>query len=160
MIYFVRLGEGGPIKIGCTHDIPWRMERLRNGHKLRVQFLKTVPGEREQEREAHERFAHYRIGRSEQFRPGPDLMDYLGLARIRDWESVQRAKETPRVSKVVSIPMDAEHIDAAMAYGRKHCVNTLAGSIKLMIRHCNPNRNYKDAVRRNREGREKSEQAP
>jgi hypothetical protein len=37
-----------------------------------------MPGGRAEERALHERFAGHRIGRTEQFRPAPDLMEFIG----------------------------------------------------------------------------------
>jgi hypothetical protein len=41
-------------------------------------LLATVPWDRVVESEIHQQFSHLRLGRSEQFRPGADLLDFIG----------------------------------------------------------------------------------
>jgi hypothetical protein len=40
--------------------------------------LATVEGDRATERAIHQHFAHLRFPKTEQFEPGPDLMEFLG----------------------------------------------------------------------------------
>jgi hypothetical protein len=48
-------------------------------HRVALALLYTMDGDFETEREIHERFAHLRFERKEQFMPGPDLMEFIGL---------------------------------------------------------------------------------
>jgi hypothetical protein len=41
-------------------------------------LLATMPGDRSTEREIHERFSHLRLGKTEQFQPGRDLLEFIG----------------------------------------------------------------------------------
>ena len=41
-------------------------------------LLKTIPGGFKEEKEVHRRFQHQRFPRTEQFKPGPDLMELIG----------------------------------------------------------------------------------
>jgi hypothetical protein len=78
VIYFLQSVEGGPVKIGHSGDVPSRIESLEAHYKKRLALLGTMPGGRDEEREVHERFAHLRFGRTEQFRPAPELMAFIG----------------------------------------------------------------------------------
>jgi hypothetical protein len=41
-----------------------------------------MEGDRSAEQEIHARFAHLRLGRTEQFRPGNDLMRFIGMPML------------------------------------------------------------------------------
>lgn len=77
MIYFAQTATGS-IKIGTTEDLPSRLERLKDHYGAELALLATMPGDRDREAEIHDQFAHLRFGRTEQFRPGPDLMEFIG----------------------------------------------------------------------------------
>ena len=66
------------MKIGHSEDVDRRREQLESHYGRPLVLLKTLPGDREEERALHERFAEHRIGRTEQFRPAPDLMEFIG----------------------------------------------------------------------------------
>lgn len=78
VICFIQDVNGGPIKIGYSKNVANRHRQLekRFGRKLAV--LATMPGEFAEEREIHERFSHLRFKDTEQFRPGPDLLAFIG----------------------------------------------------------------------------------
>lgn len=77
-VYFVQSVDGGAIKIGTSRDVPLRIKQLEADYARPLAILGTMPGGREEEREIHERFSHLRFGRSEQFRPEPDLLAFIG----------------------------------------------------------------------------------
>lgn len=79
MIYFMQPVGGGPIKIGYSKDVQFRKEQLESDYREELVLLATLEGDREQERQWHNRFSHLRIGRTEQFRPGEDLLNAIGL---------------------------------------------------------------------------------
>ena len=79
MIYFARLATGA-IKIGTAVDPRKRIRGLVSVYDTPVILLKTLPGGPEEERAIHQRFAHLRLGKKEQFRPGPDLLEFIGVA--------------------------------------------------------------------------------
>src|SRR3954467_7503568 len=81
MIYFVQL-DSGAIKIGMTEDLKTRLVSLKCGWKTKTTLLATLPGGREEERTIHARFAHLRLGRTEQFKPSQELMDFLGTPLV------------------------------------------------------------------------------
>ena len=70
--------DGGPVKIGHSEDVDRRREQLESHYGRPLALLKVMPGGRDEERALHERFAEHRIGRTEQFRPAPDLMEFIG----------------------------------------------------------------------------------
>jgi hypothetical protein len=65
------------VKIGFTDDLGVRHKALQNryGHDLII--LAKMAGDRRKEAEIHSRFQHLRITREEQFRPEPELMEFI-----------------------------------------------------------------------------------
>jgi hypothetical protein len=78
VIYFVQPVDGGPIKIGCSENVDARVQQLQSLYKRPLSILKTLPGGRKEEMSIHKRFAHLRLGHTEQFRPASDLMEFIG----------------------------------------------------------------------------------
>lgn len=85
MIYFAQSVEGGPIKIGYTANLEVRHKQLESTYRRKMVILATMDGDEEEERRIHDRFAHLRFERRsrygrhpEQFRPEPDLMEFIG----------------------------------------------------------------------------------
>lgn len=77
LVYFVQGVEGGTIKIGTSVNVPSRVKQLESHYKQPLTVLATMPGGRAEERALHARFAHLRFGKSEQFRPEPDLLAFI-----------------------------------------------------------------------------------
>ncbi len=77
MIYFALL-DSGAIKIGCSDNVRKRREALISTYGSKVEILATMEGNRETEKELHERFSHLRFGATEQFRPAADLLAFIG----------------------------------------------------------------------------------
>ena len=81
MIYFAQLPTGA-IKIGFSDDVESRLIQLKQHYRHPLSLLCTMEGGRETEREIHDRFGHLRIAHhreKEQFRPGADLLEFIGL---------------------------------------------------------------------------------
>jgi Meiotically up-regulated gene 113 len=81
MIYFAQLPTGA-IKIGKADDVEARLGQLEKHYRQPLSLLHVMEGGFETERQIHQRFAHLRIshrGGREQFRPGADLMEFIGL---------------------------------------------------------------------------------
>jgi hypothetical protein len=76
VIYYARTPTGS-IKIGCTDDVEERLRDLESYYGAPLVLLARMPGNREVEAAIHARFAPYRIGRTEQFQPAPDLMEWI-----------------------------------------------------------------------------------
>jgi hypothetical protein len=77
VIYFIQSVDGGPIKIGSTDNLRERLKALEVHYGRPLALLATMPGDREREAEIHAQFSHLRFGRTEQFRPASDLMDFI-----------------------------------------------------------------------------------
>jgi hypothetical protein len=79
VIYFVKFPGSETIKIGYTGWLPDRLQQLTYQYDLEgdVEVLGVLDGNRRKEKEMHERFADLRIGRSEFFRPGQELLDFI-----------------------------------------------------------------------------------
>lgn len=84
MIYFAQPVAGGPIKIGTTTNLDARLKQLEYTYKQPLALLATTEGGREREAEIHEHFRHLRFGRTEQFRPAPELMAFIGKPLLVD----------------------------------------------------------------------------
>lgn len=78
MIYFLQPLDGGPVKIGCSVDVGRRQRQLEGIYGRPLALLATMPGDRKVERRIHTRFARLRLGRSEQFRPARELLEFIG----------------------------------------------------------------------------------
>lgn len=81
MIYFAQTPSGS-IKIGHSATVDTRLRNLASHYGSALRLLATMPGGREEERNIHARFSHHRIGRTEQFRPGRDLLEFIGNPMI------------------------------------------------------------------------------
>ncbi len=83
MVYFA----GFPtwvIKIGQSVDVKKRISALSNQFQRPVSLLKVIPGGLDQEQRIHQRFKHLRLPvMNEQFRPGPDLMEFIQGLGVR-----------------------------------------------------------------------------
>lgn len=78
MIYFITPVDGGPIKIGTTGNLPQRLKSLEREMGCPLAILATMPGGLTEEKAMHERFAAYRLGQSEQFRPVREILEFIG----------------------------------------------------------------------------------
>ncbi len=109
MIYFAQLATGA-IKIGTTVDLTARMTGLKSHYGESLALLGTMPGGRKEEREIHHRFAHLRLGHTEQFRPAADLMEYIGRPLLVS-QNPDAAVVTP--GRGVSVQLDPDVVKAA-----------------------------------------------
>lgn len=83
VVYFIRSGATGAIKIGVTDSIKRRLTSLRNGNPSYLSVLATIPGGYEEERRLHTLFAPLRLVR-EWFSPDQPLLDFIsGIGSVR-----------------------------------------------------------------------------
>lgn len=75
-VYFVRVGEDGPIKIGSSVEPAARISSLQTGMPDKLFLLGVCPGGRAKERELHALFADFRR-RGEWFAPAGEILDYI-----------------------------------------------------------------------------------
>lgn len=83
-VYFIQMGEGGPIKIGWTRD-PWqRIHELQTAQPYRLRLLGVIEGDRHTERRLHRELAEHRV-RGEWFKSAPDVLAKLDAegSRVR-----------------------------------------------------------------------------
>jgi hypothetical protein len=78
LIYFMQSVDGGPVKIGFSENVAQRHKELESHYKLNLTVLAVMDGGKEEERGLHDRFSHLRFGRTEQFQPVLELMEFIG----------------------------------------------------------------------------------
>ena len=82
MLFFMQPADGnGPVNIGYASDVASRHRQLQEHYGRPLPPLAVLPGDRVEEARLHARFAHLRHGRTEQFRPGPEIASFLVLLR-------------------------------------------------------------------------------
>lgn len=74
--YFIQAVTGGPIKIGCTDDVLYRLKNLQTGNPCKLQVLLALPEEYASEEYLHKRFSHSRLI-GEWFEPTDDLISLI-----------------------------------------------------------------------------------
>jgi hypothetical protein len=134
VIYFMQAEGGGPIKIGNTGNLDNRradLERI-SGRKQRV--LATAEGGRTEERELQRRFDHLRIGRTEDYRPAPDLMEYLGLCAAAEAEWAAGSDEAREALMVESTPEWRDWLGRGAEYCRIEVSELLDVAATLYLR--------------------------
>jgi hypothetical protein len=72
MIYFIRSGRRGLVKIGYTTNAQARLENLQCGSAEPLTIIGLAEGDRKAESDWHRRFAHLRL-HGEWFRFAPEL---------------------------------------------------------------------------------------
>lgn len=83
MVYFIRRTTGkGPIKIGTTVCLPYRLDQLCKQYNCELKVIGLMEGGPREEKAAHRKFDHLRLPgtyrkRSEWFRPGRDLLSFI-----------------------------------------------------------------------------------
>jgi hypothetical protein len=122
VIYFVML-DSGAIKIGFTEQLQKRLWTLKSVYKSKVVLLATLPGDKGEEKEIQERFDHLRLGMTEQFNPGADLMNFIGRPELTP-ENLIRVKPQPKTG-YKSYPR-SQFLAAMCKPETKHQAQTLA----------------------------------
>lgn len=112
-VYFIQSGEGRPIKIGYSFDVPGRLKSMQAENPDTLILLGTMLGDTLMERSVQEHFAAHQI-RGQWFRPHPDIILFAT-------DTAAQAAFVPRVDKWKSwVPVArnaAQHADR-MAVGR------------------------------------------
>lgn len=76
-VYFIQGQETKRIKIGVSHDVVKRLQKLQTGASERLELLAVVEaGGEELERDLHARFGKYRT-HGEWFQGNPALLAYI-----------------------------------------------------------------------------------
>lgn len=94
MIYFIRKGVDGPIKIGFTSTFAEkRMSQLQVGHHEPLYLLGTISGSISDEKSLHRELADYHI-HGEWFEPKPELLATISdvIENQREWYYFRQVK--------------------------------------------------------------------
>jgi hypothetical protein len=95
VIYFVQVGEDGPIKIGRAHSPRSRLASLQTASPVPLRLLGQFDGNARDERHLHRLFAHVRL-RGEWFEPSAALLAVIkdgDITAARD-EALQAEMQT------------------------------------------------------------------
>ena len=113
MIYFAQAEVGGPIKIGYSADVEARLKELEGHYGQRLNLLKTLPGDRAEERRIHKHFAKHRLGKTEQFQPVAEIMQFVGLPLLvgADPQAVEAMEISPTRAKMSAFRLPLETLD-------------------------------------------------
>jgi len=76
VIYFIQQGEFGPIKIGKTNNIEWRMADLKVGSPYPLRLLATLEGEEKEEKLLQAAFSAFKMN-GEWFNPDYCLLHFI-----------------------------------------------------------------------------------
>jgi hypothetical protein len=132
VVYFVRQGRKGPVKIGTTTRIYERLKELETGTSFRLRLLASEPGDRDRERELHRRFAPAHM-RGEWFWPTPELVDYIRSIGGNMENGVILPLWSPPKFKAEDMPQPEgtpEEIDARVKNGARMVLAALLGKDK------------------------------
>jgi hypothetical protein len=123
MIYFMQPVDGGPVKIGCSANVRARQKQLEAHYGRELALLATMEGDREQETEIHARFADLRLGHTEQFRPAPELMAFIGRPLLvgANPEAVEAMPHAPETKPTAIIIRCSQAWLEWLRRAAKHC---------------------------------------
>ena len=76
MIYFMRAGNDGPIKIGHSGNPESRRKNLQTAHYHELEIIGVMPDDADVEGRLKKQFAAHRI-RGEWFEPVPEIIDFI-----------------------------------------------------------------------------------
>lgn len=62
-VYLARVGDDGPVKIGCSFDFEYRLRAISYVVWKEMRLLRLFEGSFDHERKLHQRFSHLNIGR-------------------------------------------------------------------------------------------------
>ena len=85
-VYFMRLGEAGPIKIGHSVNIKERLAVIQVNNPYLITLLTVVDGGFSKERELHKLFKDHKIY-GEWFYPHTDILNYINNLPYLGWIS-------------------------------------------------------------------------
>jgi hypothetical protein len=76
VVYFVRKGSSGPVKIGKTTSMKSRLSQLKTASDEPLEVLATINGYTNEEKELHSKFSHIRL-EGEWFKSEPSLLQFI-----------------------------------------------------------------------------------
>jgi hypothetical protein len=122
MIYFIRAGYSGPVKIGRADDPRSRLEYLQTGHYETLEIVRSLTGDFREERWLHQEFANLRI-RGEWFHFSPDMLTVVPPQALTDEVLAERGRGPLLVFDRASDGLDEfrQAVEAALVrYGIPH----------------------------------------
>lgn len=101
-IYFVRpIGMAGPIKIGCSKQVEFRIDGLATWSPYPLELIVTIEGQGGLERNIHECFADLH-SHKEWFHPGKSLLEFI--EKLKAGVPVDQAIDlSKRIAPIVAI---------------------------------------------------------
>lgn len=75
-VYFIQLGDDGPVKIGHSDNVKARMRTLQTAHTEKLRLLYSFPGTKADEILLHRKFLSHKIS-GEWFSPHEDIMGFI-----------------------------------------------------------------------------------
>lgn len=89
LVYFLRMGEDGPVKIGISSDVKKRVKTLQTAIPYELKLLGAIPGGARAEAFLHQLFDSYRL-KGEWFTADPVLLSFLtDLVKARSESGVR-----------------------------------------------------------------------
>lgn len=119
MIYFLRVGMDGPIKIGTTNDLKGRIAGIQTNHHEELLIWRLFEGGIVQESALHTRFAEYRM-RGEWFSFHEDMAKDLGLTEIHERDFSLLQKPPSSVNRAVATTLAPVPTEEAVEKARKY----------------------------------------
>jgi hypothetical protein len=105
-IYFMRIGNDGPIKIGFTHGNPRkRMAELQAGCPWEINLIGTIPGTKLNEKWLHEKFSPFKI-RNEWFEGAISSEVGVILDPSFSWPPIETLSLIDRAIKIAGSQID------------------------------------------------------
>lgn len=101
MIYFVRAGAEGAIKIGFSSNPDMRIDALRTAVPEDVRVLAVIKGTQGEEQRLHAVFEHAHL-RGEWFKPTPDLLAYIAQFPPYDNQRVRARNQRGRKKRLLT----------------------------------------------------------
>ncbi len=88
VVYFIQMGEGGPIKIGRTAtSVETRIAELQTGNPYKLRAIAAIRAEIMLEQQFHSYFDEYRM-EGEWFKPHPEVLAMAQLAAASDLNAI------------------------------------------------------------------------
>ena len=86
MVYFIRVKNDGPIKIGYTVNPQHRLKVIQGCNHEKLELLASIPGDHSLENKIHRDLAHSNI-HGEWFSPTAEVLRYIQEIQTPEYES-------------------------------------------------------------------------
>lgn len=121
MIYFIRNGDSGGIKIGVSDDPKTRLSSLQVGAENELELLCVINGDSNKEKELHQQFKTEQI-RGEWFNPSERLLAFIkenkkskAINNIKNKTiPIKKNKKHPKTPPIINVKL--KHIPQKRLY--------------------------------------------